>query len=209
MAEGAETAHVRRTERGAQTAGPQGEPTEWAAGLCACWTAFPGVCCLSYPFYCLGLARVWHRARLGSYASVVALTAGLFAALVLINVASVAITFRSNSAQLMDQLRDDDETLDDKDIVLVEPYSVVVLRWVAYLVAVAQWGLLMYTRLKLVERYKLREHPAVSCLATTLCGTCSLGQQMMHVDMMEQGLVDTDCSCDADHPRALLATQMQ
>lgn len=175
------------------------QPGSWAADICDCWTAFPGVCCWVYWCPFVVFARVWHRAGFGSYSSIFALTAGLFLASCTVNY--IAAIWSADHEMQFDN--------DEMDQPFVEPLTVKVLRWLSLMLIFLLWCFLVLTRVKLIRKYTLTENRCVTCLLSCCCMPCALGQQMMHVDVMEHGTVQTDCSCDANHPNAQGNVRMQ
>jgi len=63
------------------------------------------------------------------------------------------------------------------------------------------WAFSVLVRRRLVAKYALNESPVTSCLQVTCCGPCTLGQQTMHVDLVEYGEVQKGCSIQEHHPR--------
>jgi hypothetical protein len=69
-----------------------------------------------------------------------------------------------------------------------------------YLAAAALFALTLLVRRRLVAKYAIAEHFVASCALLACCPQCALGQQAMHVDLVEVGAVQADCSCAETHP---------
>jgi Cys-rich protein (TIGR01571 family) len=165
---------------------------QWAVDLCACWSSPYCVlpfCSLCSP--CVPLARAAGRSGVLPYWRV------LLVALVL-------------SVILMVWPAPGEETLVETDsgelyLLRVVDTSTAAF-WIGqvlfYALFLAFLVLVLVVRRKLIRKYELQEHPARTLAYVLLCWPCAVAQQSMHVDLVEVGAVQTDCSCGEHHPLA-------
>lgn len=60
--------------------------------------------------------------------------------------------------------------------------------------------IVLYVRRRLVRKYQLGERASKTLILACCCMPCSIAQQAMHVDLVEYGAVQTDCSLKEEHP---------
>eukprot|EP00302_Diacronema_sp_CCMP2436_P038888 CAMPEP_0180018252 /NCGR_PEP_ID=MMETSP0984-20121128/20362_1 /TAXON_ID=483367 /ORGANISM="non described non described, Strain CCMP 2436" /LENGTH=224 /DNA_ID=CAMNT_0021941483 /DNA_START=1 /DNA_END=676 /DNA_ORIENTATION=- len=71
-----------------------------------------------------------------------------------------------------------------------------------FLVVSAFFALHLIVRRRIVLKYAIEEHPALSCVLVLACPCCAVAQSAIHVDLVEHGAVQQDCSCAPKHPLA-------
>ena len=189
-------------------AGYEGMPVtaasgKWAVDLCACCVTTPYCllpCCATCA-PCVPLARAAGRAGVLPYRRVFAVSLALVV---------VLMAWPSPHADVYAVPEEpvDDAQTDARNATDYERYDYVIVRdrdyWPLqlgfYLVATALFALTLVVRRRLVVKYGIDEHPCVSCALLACCSQCAIGQQAMHVDLVEVGAVQADCSCAEAHP---------
>jgi Cys-rich protein (TIGR01571 family) len=164
---------------------------KWAVDLCACCVAMP-YCVL--PFCttcapCVPLARAADRAGVLSYRRVFILSGTLV----------VALMIWPGSREEMVVVTPNDGGEPAYGVLVRGPdYWPIQVGF--YVLVGALFALTLVVRRRLVAKYAITEHPLLSCVLLSFCPQCAIGQQAMHVDLVEVGAVQVDCSCSEAHP---------
>lgn len=165
---------------------------QWAVDLCACCVTTPYCilpCCTTCA-PCVPLARAAGRAGVLPYRRVFLLS---------LVCTVVMLAWPGSHEQIVVVEAADDEEAEDV-YVLVRDRFYWPLQIGFYLVAAAFFALTLVVRRRLVAKYAIVEHPLLSFLLLACCPQCALGQQAMHVDLVEVGAVQVDCSFSETHP---------
>mmetsp|Transcript_35615 Transcript_35615/g.83686 ORF Transcript_35615/g.83686 Transcript_35615/m.83686 type:complete len:202 (-) Transcript_35615:109-714(-) len=172
---------------------------KWATDLCACWTSpwcLMPCCSLLTP--CVPLARAAGRAGVLPFSLVLLVGGACFTAISLwpepTNTAVVVVTPSQPSIDVEGEV----------DVFLESSVG----RWywlsnvLFFLVVSAFFALHLIVRRRIVLKYAIEEHPALSCVLVLACPCCAVAQSAIHVDLVEHGAVQQDCSCAPKHPLA-------
>mmetsp|Transcript_10211 Transcript_10211/g.30136 ORF Transcript_10211/g.30136 Transcript_10211/m.30136 type:complete len:189 (-) Transcript_10211:474-1040(-) len=154
---------------------------KWAVSLFACCAANPAlpVCATCAP--CVPLARAAHRARVGP-----------FWLLYICGTACVVTVHYAFNAEHTDPRYGRYATWEQS----WRYFGLVCL----FVGGCAFWVMATVVRRRLARKYLIREW-FIESMLTSLCVPCAVGQQAMHVDLVEYGSVSQDCSCVPDHSR--------
>lgn len=180
---------------------PNVATNKWRAGLFDC-IGFRGkdrcagglpLCLCTVCAQPIPISRQVARAKLAKYSTVLV-------SLLLLTLIAV-ITGMSEGMWL---IQHSEVVTDDEGIVEIRqtedrPFWVILSSSVESVVSGFLLLFLVALRCTLVRRYHVNEDPIVSCLTATCCTGCSIAQQAMHVDLVEYGEVDQDCSVTGEH----------
>jgi hypothetical protein len=117
---------------------------------------------------------------------------------------SSLLVLEESTARAFNASQDADPGLGDEpvEVEIVLPPGVQLLQALIWLLYALMMSAAIYIRTLVVRKYNVAETLGVSAAVSICCTPCSLGQQMMHIDLEEHGSVDTECTLRADHPNA-------
>lgn len=177
---------------------------QWAFTLCDCWFMFPTLPILSSALHCIGCARMLSRARISAYRDILLITLGFaiffIAAEVLLHAYANGREYEYTIWRGHKRHRHQEEFE-----VLRLPDWYKPLKHAVEIVALVLWAAGIWVRYMIVNKYAIREPWYHSCAVAACCPPCALGQQLMHVDMVEYGEVQRDCDLGAKHPKEKVA----
>lgn len=187
-------------------------PGSWAYQICDCWSMCPAVPLFSSVLFCYGYARTLSRAGLFPYRDVLLITFAYFviqfsATQILSPYSALRREAEAEGSEFGEEREGEGahsrhpyELFDSEGV--AAPGWVFPLKFIVDVLGVIFWGLTVYARIKLVDKYRISEHRCLSCMCVTFCPPCALAQEMMHVDVVEHGSVQQDCRLTAQHPLA-------